>query len=145
MAKECASVYKRQGKLFLVTSSQTPGRYGLWIDAGPHLVVGEEASLEEIGQRLDEALRGSRQNVAYPEDPKGLEKPLLELAGVKSWRTFMSGTSHCFVERNDVSVRVVPSTNDGRGFVPRSDSTVDLTARAQPEVLAEAVLAALAR
>jgi hypothetical protein len=143
MRKHCASVYLRKGTLLIASSSQTPGRYGLWIEAGPHVAASASSPPGEIAERLHEALTASRQDVPYPDDPKALEKPLLELAGVKSWRAFVGAATHCYVEQDDTALRIIPSDNDGRGFVPRLADTIILDLNSRPEALGTALLRAL--
>ena len=145
MPKRCASVYRRKGKLLIASASQTPGRHGLWIEAGPHLMAEVDDPRPEIGEKVREALAASRRDEPYPDDPESIQVPLLQLAGVKSWSTFMRGASQCFVEQEDDGVRFIPSHRDGGGFVPRADALVTVNTSTDAGRLAEALFEALAR
>jgi hypothetical protein len=143
MRKQCASVYKRGGRLFFATSSQTTGRYGLWIEAGPHLAAGIADGPSAVGDRLVEALNASRQGVEYPEDVRKLEGPLLKLAGVKSWKVFAKGAAHCYVERDEDGIRIIPSEPDTGGFRRRKDQTVKVPETSPADQLGQALLDAV--
>jgi hypothetical protein len=145
VSKRCASVYRRKGKLLIASSSQTSGRYGLWIEAGPHLVAEVSESQREIGEKVLEALKASRQGEPYPSDPEQLAAPLLKRAGVHSWSTFIKGVVQCHVEEEGKEMRFIPSTKDGGGFVPRAHEAVTVALPTDPERLGEALLEALSR
>lgn len=144
MPKQCANVYSRRGRLFLATLSQTAGRYGLWFEAGPHMVLDISDGPGALGNRLDEVLEASRQGLEYPADPESVEKPLLTSAGVKSWSTFVRNAQHCYVERDEGTLRIVPSVADSGGFRGLKEKTTTLPAGCSPEEVGRALLDALA-
>lgn len=143
MQKQCVSVYKRRERLFFATSSQTIGRYGLWIEAGPHLAADVADGASAVGDRLVAALDASRQGVQYPEDVRTLEGPLLKLAGVKSWATFVRSVAHCYVERDEDGICIIPSEPDSGGFRRLKDQVVKVPTASPAEELGQALLDAI--
>jgi hypothetical protein len=97
-----------------------------------------------LGNRLDEVLEASRQGLEYPADPESVEKPLLTSAGVKSWSTFVRNAQHCYVERDEGTLRIVPSVADSGGFRGLKEKTTTLPAGCSPEEVGRALLDALA-
>ena len=131
--KRCVSVYGRGRLLILSTSSKTVGRHGLWIEVGPIRVLLKQASPDEVGRALLDALEDSRDEVPLPHDPESVQVPLLKAAGVSSWGSFMRGASHIYFERDSSGIRMIPSEVDGGNFVPvvgltrhLAESAVDL-------------------
>jgi hypothetical protein len=140
MPKQCANVYSRRGRLFLATLSQTTGRYGLWFEAGPHIVVNIADGPGAIGARLSEALNASRRGLEHPANPDAVEKPLLASAGVESWSTFVRGSQHWYVERDEETLRIVPSVPDSGGFRGVKEKAVVLPGGCSPHQLGQALL-----
>ncbi|MEU4423581.1 hypothetical protein AB0F81_23380 [Actinoplanes sp. NPDC024001] len=144
---QISEVYRR-GKLILIDAmSRTVD--GFWISSPPYLVLDVTASPEEVGAALAQALAGSRQGVPNPpvrNAPSPIQ-PLLELAGVKSWNTFVKGASLVLVEQEKRSVVFKPHRNRGarQGFEEFQPETPLTVAPGDTGALGRQLLAALDR
>ena len=73
-----------------------------------------------------------------------LAAPLLEAAGVKSWGSFLRGTSLYHVEREPGGVHIVPTVSDGGGFSRRASGATSVAVDSTPEELGDLLLRAIA-
>jgi hypothetical protein len=134
----------RRGTVILVTAmSRTVD--GFWVVTPPHRRLDASSSAGEVGEAVAEALAGSQDGVPNPPVRGGPLpiQPLLDLAGVKSWSTFVKGTVLARVEQERRSITITPLRNLGArdGFAELDDP---LTLRPGDTVeLGSQVLAAL--
>lgn len=137
-----ATIYERKGKLYLHSSSKTTA--GVWVINAPVLAVDKEDA-GEVGRSIKECLAASGEGVPHPRSFTNLFDPVLDLAGVKSFGTFVKSAKCVGVEMSDgASVMLVPTRNEGfqGGFTPLPNRTE--AALGSDEVLGRAALAALA-
>jgi hypothetical protein len=149
-----ASVFLREGRIFVQASDRTPQRTaGYWVAAGPVTTLTATAEPAVVGQAVLDALARSRVEVPAPERGADLEAPLRRAAGVRSRRALMTGTLACVVDRADGVLRIDPLANGGttgeeRGYRPLPDAetaAVKLSAAATADAVGRAVLAVLSR
>jgi hypothetical protein len=129
-----ATVCLRETRFFLHASSRTTA--GVWVLSGACSALDAAASDEELGTAVKFALSTSRTNVEHPTSWDGLFDPVLELAHVDSWPTFVRGASCSTITEDDEGMTVIPWTprGGGRGFEPmapearviKGDSIVEL-------------------
>src|SRR5215475_1696620 len=93
-----AAVFLRKKQFFVHAFSQTTD--GVWIVWAPCLAVPQSGSDEDLGRAICAALEGSRAQVPHPTQWNGILKPLLDLAGVKSWTTFAKDATYVEVEED---------------------------------------------
>ncbi|MDH2240278.1 hypothetical protein N5K27_28695 [Pigmentiphaga sp. GD03639] len=139
---KAATIYERKDKLYFHSSSKTTA--GVWVITAPVLAVDKE-NTGEVGRALRECLAASREGVSHPKSFTDLFHPVLELAGVKSFSTFVKSAKCIEVETSDdVTVTLIPTRNDGvdDGFAPlpyKTEATLS-----SDEALGSVVSAALA-
>lgn len=128
-----ATICRRKAQFFMHASARTTE--GVWIFTEPCLKLNENCSDQEVGAAVCSALGGSRTDVAHPRSWTGLLGPLLTLAGVKSWTTFVKNAICAEIEETDGKVAVIPTKNLGvdQGFQadPSRAITVDGEALAE--------------
>ncbi|HDR8857571.1 TPA: hypothetical protein QDA74_001709 [Burkholderia territorii] len=109
-----ATAILRKGKILIDGYSQTTS--GVWIGVGPVFVV-DENDVEKLTVSLKEALANSKVGVPHPaqNEWKDIQKPMLEAAGVKSWRTLAKGAKAVGIYCEDSRVRMEPSSNYENG------------------------------
>lgn len=114
--KECATIDYRLGKLFFSTKSSGPGAY---IGIGHPQVLDEASPSQQIGTALIFALSLSRPNkeISFPEDFSTISSPLLQAAGVKTWKEFAHGCKAMRAERINNRVELQPLKREGTNFV----------------------------
>lgn len=118
-------MYARRGQFYACAMSRTVE--WLWIAGPPFLEAAGDATDEELGRLVLDALEGSRQDVAHPPvaDLERVLDPLVELAGVKSYRTFEKGARLVEALEQGGVVTLTPTRNAGRdGFLPLEGSAV---------------------
>ncbi len=121
-------VAARAGSYFLSSYSRTTDY--LWIAVGTPGRLDESVSDEVLGLSIRDALDASQDGVARPDDLRGLLKPLLEVAGMRSEAAFYAGARVMAVERDGATVSVVPERWDGRSrrsplFLPMEATMCD--------------------
>ena len=139
---KAATIYERKGKLYVHSSSKTTA--GVWVINPPVLAV-EKEDAGKVGRALKECLAASREGVPHPKSFTNLFDPVLDLAGVKSFGTFMKSAKCIEVETSDdATVTLLPTRNEGveEGFAPLPTKTE--TALGSDEALGSAAAAALA-
>jgi hypothetical protein len=115
---KAATLYERKGKLYVHSSSRTTA--GVWIINVPPLTV-DRARVGDIGRSIRECLEASREGVPHPEVFTNLFDSVLDLAGVKSFATFVKSAKCVEIEMVDgEAVVLIPTRNEGAedGFVP---------------------------
>lgn len=140
---KAATIYERKGALYIHSSSKTVA--GVWIISAPVLTA-DKANVGEIGRAIRECLAASEEGVPHPNSFANLFDPVLDLAGVKSFGTFVKSAKCVEVETfEDAIVTLLPTRNEGvdEGFVPLISKTEALFD--SDEALGSAAVAALAR
>jgi hypothetical protein len=139
---KAATIYECEGRLFFHSSSRTDA--GVWVANGPFLAASKE-HVGEVGRAVRACLAGSSNGVPHPKSfATNLFEPVLNLAGVKSWGTFVKSAKCVEIETtNDTVATLIPTRNEGakEGFFPlaaKTEATLD-----SDEALGTAVFAAL--
>lgn len=135
-----ATIYERDGKVFIHASSKTTA--GVWVLSAPVLEV-QERDPADLGKAIRECLEASGEGVPHPKSFTNLFDPVLALAGVRSFNTFVKSAKCVEVEMDDGVVTLIPTRNEGveEGFVPLANRTqVEL---GSDEQLGTAALSAL--
>ncbi len=117
---KAASVYKRSDGWYFHADSTTT--VGVGIGTPPNIKLRNDASDEALGRAVLEALAGSKEGVPHPTPKEGekLFKPMLDLAGVKTWAAFAKNASSVDIRVDDQGLNIEPWKNEGAkmGFVP---------------------------
>jgi hypothetical protein len=134
---KCGAAYKRAGQWLFSSASKTVA--GVWIASPPFLST--SGSSAEIGTCAIEVLNASVEGTPHPTKWDGLFSPVLELAGVKTWRAFVKGTLLVGIEMEEDGITFTPHRNDGpkEGFLPLRDKEIALPAAASPAEIGEAI------
>lgn len=119
-----AMVFRRKDKLFLHADSRTV--IGAWISTPPFLSVDVNDTNTTKGRAMREALDGSTGDVPHPTDFDALLQPVYELAGVKSWASFVKGVSCCRLSEEGAVVHVTPWVENAGGLVPEEQLAIQL-------------------
>lgn len=141
-----ASVCRRRNKLLVRSFSKTT--FGAWIGCEPRVALDSNVSDQELGETVQRALDGSKTGVPHPKQDEWndvLTRPLLRLAGVKSYSEFHRGAVDCTVEHEGGTLRFIPYENRGarEGFVQKTDCAFTIPASSSPEEVGAAVRKAL--
>jgi hypothetical protein len=116
VADALAAVYVRPDGYFVTSSDRTT--VGLWMESGNWELV-TTGLPTDIGVAVLRHLESSRLDVRHPgrHEFTGLRaervKPLLSLAGVRTWRAFVISAILIQVERRD-AIHVMSMKRDGR-------------------------------
>jgi hypothetical protein len=133
-----ATVFVRQGSVYVVSSSQTVD--GFWVDKPPFFKC-ETFDAAETARMVKQALNQSRTGVPNPD--RHAPPKIVEFAGVKTYTAFLRGTLGAAVDRSDEGViKITPMKNEGgrRGFTFFPDRAVVVSDNIG---LAEAITTAL--
>lgn len=103
-------VYQRKTQVFIFAQSQTTA--GVWIMEGAADAV-DIGDPGQIGAVVSQALEVSKTNVPHPTSWKGLFDPVLKLAGVKSWSTFVKSARCVEIELDADGIWLLPTRNLG--------------------------------
>ncbi len=136
-----ATLYERKGKVFVHSASRTTA--GVWIINAPVLAI-DLQNIAAIGDAVRKCLAASREGVPHPQVFANVFEPVLLLAGVKSFSTFMKSAKCVEAEaRDDASVTLIPMRNEGGegGFTPLSNTAE--AALDSDEAIGTAVVVAL--
>ncbi|WP_155623446.1 hypothetical protein [Burkholderia vietnamiensis] len=118
-----ATAILRNGKILIDGYSKTTS--GVWIGVHPVFVV-DENDVEKLTASLKEVLANSQDGVRHPaqNEWKDIQKPMLEAAGVKSWKTLAKGAKAVGTNCEGSPVRMEPSSNyencGGTGLPPQT-------------------------
>ena len=128
-----ATVYKRGNALYFQSSSKTTA--GVWIATAPFFKIEIDVTSSAKGEAILQALHASQEGVPHPTNWAGILTPLLELAGVKSWATFMKNATYVGLKSDGTQLKLIPYRNLGSkdGFEPVPTEAVDLSCQATPE------------
>jgi len=119
-----ATAYRRHNGFYVHSNAQTTS--GVWVASRPFTKIPSDAGAEILGQVVEEALQASQTGIEHPNDWDAVEYPLPELAGVKSWSTFMKNARCASIKEVDGIVELTPSRNLGpeRGYEPFEDAAI---------------------
>jgi hypothetical protein len=138
-----ASVYERDSRVIVHSQSRTTSGYSL-LDDPVLRVNGDDAALGEAVRRC---LDASKVGVVDAQNAD-LFRPVLALAGVRSWKAFMDGARHAHIQVDgNGAIGCGPSHNGGArdGFFPLPQLSLHISASASDAELGAAVRAALGR
>lgn len=135
---QCASAYQNSEYFFIHSDSQTT--VGVWISCEPFTKLPATVSDLELGLTVLSALNASKATVPHPTDWKSLPDPLLDLAGVRSWKKFAVGTQAVGVTRDAGRMSFTPSKNKpDEGFFWLPEKTVDIADTSDAEHVTRAL------
>jgi hypothetical protein len=142
-----AAVYELKDRILIHPWQQTTT--GLGIASAPYVSVPLNAESKSLGDSVLIALSISGQTVPHPKTWKGLDKPRLEAAGVKSEKAFQTGARSVSVERGQ-AFRLEPSRNGGsrgdtKGFEPLPELSMSLPLSSTAAALGQAIRDCLER
>lgn len=137
-----ANVYRRDGAWYINAMSQTTA--GVWIGTDPHLKESSDESAV-LGQAILAALKGSTQSLPHPTKWGNVFKPVLELAGVKTWNQFMLTATCVSIGANDSRITIEPSSNAGpqTGYTPLPDKKFQIPRHSTAKDIGDAVKQAI--
>lgn len=126
--------------VFLHSSSKTTD--GVWILSPPVLVV-EKNNLNHVGRAVKQCLMESRDGVPHPKVFTGSFEPVLTLAGVKSYSTFVKSAKCMLIKMSGSEiVTFVPTRNEGaRGGFSHLPNTIEANLVSDESLGAEAIAA----
>ncbi len=110
-------VYARPDAAYVATFEQTT--VGVWVGSGAVEKVPTD-DISVLGAAVSQRLAASRVKVAHPRQSEWTAQrqrslgPLIRLAGVRSWRAFLSGSVAASVRRDGTLVTVRPYRRDER-------------------------------
>lgn len=114
-----ATIYRRGDSFFVASSDQTTD--GVWIHSGSVECV-DGVDPEAIGSALMRQLDRSTLGVPHPRQDqwtaqrrRGLD-PIIALAKLRSWRSFIRDAALAGVKRDGDTVRITPEQCDARRF-----------------------------
>lgn len=139
---QCATAYKRGSEYYVHSDRQTTS--GVWIASSPFLKLQSSEPVEVLGTAIQTALAASQTNVDHPKDWDAVEYPLPEMAGVKSWTSFMRQALCVSLRLTDSILTIAATKNKGPtvGFEPL-DKSVTVSSMSPPEEIGRAMLEAL--
>lgn len=139
-----AAVYRRGRQILISAKAKTTE--DAWIDIPPVFKLSCDDPPDKIGETLLSAISHSCTGIPHPTDWKSVERPFLEIAGVKSTSQFMKGAVYCSVDEKDGILRFRPTENRGmrEGFVFTKDADIiTIPADSPVEVIGETLLKCL--
>jgi hypothetical protein len=136
---KAATVYERSNALYLHASSKTTA--GVWIATPPFTKVDTDTTTLAKGEAILQVIKASQEGVPHPTNWNGLIDPLLALADVKSWATFMKNAAGVAMESDGERLKLIPNRNLGPkdGFEPVLAGAVDVSCQAAPDAIGSAL------
>ena len=134
------SVYVRPEGVYITSSDRTT--VGVWMESGNWEFLPSDEP-EGVGAAVIRHLKRPPRVVRHPERDEfstlrsEVIAPLLALAGVRTWKAFITPSTLIDVQGGD-GVTVTPMRRDGRGFSPLPNARENLD-DADPEALGLAV------
>ena len=141
-----ASIYERNESWYFQPSSKTTN--GLWVASSPLLSVDRKDSPQRKSEMAFEVLNTSTDSVPIPTDPNALVSPLLELANVKSWATFMKDAKCISLELEDGQLAIIPQRKLKRpkgALESLPEEAIIVSADASPDSIGSALEEAIGR
>ena len=99
------------GKIYLHPHRKTTE--GVWILSLPVLTTSEQD--QQLGNKLMSTLAKSTENAPHPKSWKGIDDPLIEAAGVRTFAAFAKAARVVFVVLDSDDVAFVPTRNGPKG------------------------------
>ena len=131
----CASAYLRKGELLLHGSSITQiGNF----NCPPYRLLPCDIPDEQLGSSLLEILAIAR-TAPPPSDLKAQQQMLFATAKVKSWKQLNTAATNCCIFMTPADITVIPTRNEGRGFMHLPERNVKLPANCLPKDLGTAL------
>lgn len=130
-----AGVYLRKGDLLLHGSSIT--QIGN-LDCPPYRLLPGDVPDEQLGASLLEILAISK-TAPPPTDLKAQQQMLFATAKVKSWKQLNHGAIYCCVSMKPAEITIIPTRNEGRGFMHLPERGLKLAANCLPKDLGAAL------
>jgi hypothetical protein len=116
-----ANVQTSGDNLILWPSSQVTN--GLWLAHGPVIKLPIDSSDNELADAIRTVLSASVVGIPTPASYRGLLKPVLDVAGVRSERAFNKNAGAVqLTEEADGSIAFGPLRRDGAGWSPISEA-----------------------
>jgi hypothetical protein len=137
-----ASVYRRKDRWYFQavhSLKDGPGAPG-----GPAILI-EGNTPAELGKAILNILKQSRQDVAENDPEIGMQ-PILDLAGLKSWSTFIRGAQYVsfYVDTEKERLTITPMQSvGGGGFVSYGENQKRISSKSDPAKIGKTLLAAL--
>jgi len=118
-----ASALLKNGIVYVQAYSETT--LGVWIGVGP-VHMSDISQIEDLGKAVQDALELSARGVPHPSRDKwkGIQQPMLDAVGAKSWSALAKGARAVGIESEDGLVTMTPS----RDY--QSDGGTDLSEQA---------------
>jgi hypothetical protein len=130
-----ASIFKRKKQFFVHALSETTD--GVWMYSEPWLALPESTDDSQLENAIRVALDGTKMGVPHPAEWAHVLDPLLTLAGVKGWTTFMRGATCVEIDADGGHLTLLPTTNRGprEGFIHETSKQIVLD-EGSPELAA---------
>lgn len=142
--KKSAILYERGGALFFRASSLTTT--GILVDSEPLLRIDPRTGSTAIGSAVVTVLDAFREEVPHPTDWTAAALPLLKIAGVRSWHTFMKRSRCVGLVLDSQSLLLTPCRNLGKGgFEPVTHEAIEIPMPSSPHAIGDAVLEVVTR
>jgi hypothetical protein len=140
-----ATACKRKDAWYFHSDSRTTD--GVWVATEPFLKLAPDASPASIGKTVLSVLEASQTDVPHPKDWNAVYYPIPEMAGVKSWTTFMKGSMLLTIEADGGVLVITPTKNLGpkEGHVPFENRVLRLPEISAPDVIGAAIQDAIAQ
>jgi len=138
-----ARIYKRSNGWYLHPISTTTA--GVGMGTPPRIKVAFDAPSDVLGNAVFEALNASVQNIPHPPlaELEDRFKPVLELAGVKSWAAFARDASSVAIEADTSNewliIEAWSNAGPKMGFAPMLGAFVRVRMDAPPAEIGEAI------
>lgn len=129
-----ATSYQRLDAIYIHSNAQTT--CGVWLAVAPFTKLAADVSTEELGKAVEQALDASRIGIEHPSNWDTIDCPLPELAGVKSWATFMRNARCTNIKEMNEYIELTPNRNLGpsEGYEPISEAKIVLTLKSHDRI-----------
>jgi hypothetical protein len=139
--KRSAAAYKRKDKVLFHADSKTT--MGVLIATPPFIAIDADSTEDLLATTLLKVLAFSREGIPHPTDWSSIQRPILDLARVKSWSTFCRGSLCCDVDEEGDVLTITPTINMGKdGFLPLKERQVEVFLGATSSEIGKALLRA---
>jgi len=121
-----ASIYKLKNGYIIHSSSKTTA--GFWISDEPYFKLGNDATIEEVVNKVLLALQSSKNGIIAPIDSRGTTKEFLKLIGLKSLKELHENSvKYCSVSLINNTIIFGPSkhaehSRNGFLYKPENES-----------------------
>lgn len=143
MTDRTASIYKRDGKFVICANARV--KDGYLIDHEPFVLLQEPVSAMDLGKAVTEALAQYRTDVEAPPSSQEFFSFFAQLAGVETYREFMSGARYCNVEQIGDVIEFRPMRNDGEEFGALEEASIEIPRTSNHEAIGRAASAGIGK